>query len=186
MLASLSRMMSSAHQNMIHKKHSCQFLRPLIEQSHLNNTLLSPSHLPVSAATECPLVMKSLSLIGPLGPLENSLCKFSFPSTFLRLAFACSSASTLAVNDAVDAFLIPLLGADTPLDGLGVTLALSTGPSAASCKASAFLRFFFLLDPGAFLRECVRPCPLKRSARLTRRSFSASARGRMVITLSGS
>lgn len=84
-----------------------------------------------------------------------SLC-----SVFARLRRSFCSSSTLAVNIAVPAFLIPTgTGVE---DGVGVLLSFITFPFVADSALEPFstspfisVRFFFrfLLEPGSFFNE---------------------------------
>jgi hypothetical protein len=120
---------------------------------------------------------------------------FSFPPIILRRFFlSLSSPNTRAVRLAVAAFLIPLLEA---LFGVGVEVLLrlfdvdaalgavdpvgSVAGSVDVSVAACFLRFF---EPGAFLREWVRPCSASFWPRAIRRCLSVSFVGRIGIMLS--
>ena len=103
--------------------------------------------------------MKSLPLFLPsLDSLVNRLLIFSLPPiNFFLFLRSLSSSKTFAVSDAVAAFLIPVfvVGVDMPLRLLVVFPAPVASGSFVESPLTFFLRFF---EPGAFLRECVRPC----------------------------
>lgn len=130
-----------------------------------------------------PLVMKS-PVPFAFPSLEDSfvkrLCKFSLvPTIFLFFLRSFSSSRTRAVSIAVAAFLIPLFD-DAVVFGVGVDVLLraavvvagsgcwwcarllavealpmmGSGSCAMESPVAFFLRF---LEPGAFLREWVRP-----------------------------
>ena len=119
---------------------------------------------------ENPLVMKSLPLAAP--SFEPSFLEYRLLMVelwviiFRRFFFSFSSARTRAVSEEVAAFFIPLTGAllrtgvEVWLRSLGSVDVLDASAPVASLVLAAvasacFLRFF---EPGAFLRECVRPC----------------------------
>lgn len=71
---------------------------------------------------------------------------------------------------AVAGFFIPLFGVDVDVLGFDC-LTGSSLLAVAVAVAAVFLRF---LDPGDFLRECVRPCSASLRPRAIRRCLSAS------------
>jgi protein kinase C substrate 80K-H len=137
---------------------------------------------------ENPRVMKSAPLAAP-SFLENRLLIFSFSRIiFRRFFFSFSSASTRAVSEEVAAFLIPLLDAlfatavEVLLLLLGSDDCLEASELAsAALSVACFLRFF---EPGAFLRECVRPCSASLCPRAMSRCLSASFVVRIDMTFS--
>lgn len=153
----------------------------------LNNYFLA------AAGRLYPLVMKSVFLAWPslVSFVKRLLILSLVPSIFRRFFFSFSSSSTRAVSNAVAAFLIPL---EPPGVGVDVLLRLAVAlvdfsvgfgslpASAASPFAAFFLRFF---EPGAFFKECVRPCSASLCPRSMSCCLSASFVGRMGITLSG-
>lgn len=138
-----------------------------------------------------PLVMKSPLFFAPSFSLEKRLSKLSLPASFRRFFFSSCSCSTRDVSVAVDAFLIlfpeaPGVGVDVLLRLLlaGTELAVSTvllGASAVFSTAAFFLRF---LDPGAFLREWVKPCSASLWPRAIKRCLSSSLNAKMGMMLS--
>lgn len=172
-----------------------------IEAKTLHSGLMSTSaqqkdSTPSGHDIENPLVMKSLFLDPPVF-LENRLSRFSFPPIiFRRFFFSFSSANTRAVSEEVAAFLIPLpeavLGTDVEVllrfleseDCLGTTKpagSMVPGASATPSAVAFFLRFF---EPGAFLRECVRPCSASFWPRAIRRCLSSFLVVRMLMMFS--
>lgn len=115
-----------------------------------------------------PRVMKSPEPFLPES-LVNRLCRFSFVPAFRFFLRSFSSSRTRAVSMAVAGFFIPVFGVDVP-DGLAC-LTGSDPLASALAVAAFFLRFF---DPGAFFRECVRPCSASLTPRAIRRCLSAS------------
>lgn len=140
--------------------------------------------------------MKS-RFLDPPSFFVKRLSRFSFPPIiFRRFFFSFSSANTRAVSEEVAAFLIPLLeavlgtGVEVLLRLLGSEDCLGTtnpagsmvpGASATPSAEAFFLRFF---EPGAFLRECVRPCSASLWPRAIRRSLSSFLVVRMLMILS--
>ena len=116
---------------------------------------------------------------------ENSAFKFSLGAVFLRLLRPSCSAKTLAVSAAVSSFLMAFDGGSN-LDSFNG----KPGPATPSVlvAASGFLLdwvcFLFLLEPGAFFRECVRPSDWSFDNRSRSRSLSVGDTGRMGITFS--
>lgn len=94
-----------------------------------------------------PRVIKSPEPLLPES-FVNRLCRFSFVPALRFFLRSFSSSRTRAVSMAVAGFFIP------PLVDVGFVLA-DSDPLASVAAAAFFLRFF---DPGAFLRECERPC----------------------------
>lgn len=123
----------------------------------------------------------------PAMPLldENRPFKFSLDAIFLRLLRSSCSTRTLAVSAAVSSFLMASDEVSGPafLDGkLGP--ATSSILSAASVSLLGRVCFLFLLEPGVFFRECVRPSDSSFDNRSRRRSLSAADTGRIGITFS--
>lgn len=137
-------------------------------------------YLRAEAGIENPRVIKS-PFAPPFLSFVNKLSIFSLrPIIFRFLFFSFSSFKTRAVSEAVAEFLIPLAA---PFDfdaDMAVAAAVPLGAS-VELSVACFLRF---LEPGAFLRECVRPCSASLAPRAIRRSLSASFVGRMVMMLS--
>lgn len=138
------------------------------------------NYLRAEAGIENPRVIKS-PFAPPFLSFVNKLSIFSLrPIIFRFLFFSFSSFKTRAVSEAVAEFLIPLAA---PFDfdaDVAVAVVVPLGAS-VEFSVACFLRF---LEPGAFLRECVRPCSASLAPRAIRRSLSASFVGRMVIMLS--
>lgn len=146
------------------------------------------------AGIENPLDIKSVPIFSVVAD-ENKLFKLVLAPSFLRLLRSFSSSRTLAVKDAVAAFLIPPLGVAVPLPGCGVagfcnslvawtSVTVTVGTESTTDRASPCF-FRFLPDPGAFFKQCVRPCSFSLLVRVTRRAASVVENGRIEITLSG-
>lgn len=125
----------------------------------LSKTKRQDNHLFAPAGILNPLVIKSLPPFFPsLDSWVNRLLMFSLPPiNFFLFLRSFSSSKTFAVSDAVAAFLIPVfvVGVDVPPRLLVVFPAPAASGSFVDSPLAFFLRFF---EPGAFFRECVRPC----------------------------
>lgn len=88
------------------------------------------------------------------------------PPIFRRFFFSSCSPNTRAVNFAVAGFLIPFPGVGVEVllrlvVACALVLSVETADSVVavvSADASAAAFFFRFLEPGAFLREWVKPC----------------------------
>lgn len=124
----------------------------------------------------------------PAMPLldENRPFKFSLGAVFLRLLRSSCSAKTLAVSAAVSSFLMASDGVSNldSFDGSRPGAATPSILSAASGFLLGWVCFLFLLEPGAFFRECVRPSDWSFDNRSRSRSLSVGDTGRMGITFS--
>lgn len=116
--------------------------------------------------------MKSMCFSSIPFLFENKLLTLSLAPNFLLLFRSSCSASTLVVKDAVSWFLILLSDFDAGFSDEFVT---STSEGASSTVAVFLL---FLLLPGLFFRECVRPCSFSVWMRCSSRSFSVWDVGR--------
>lgn len=149
------------------------------------------NHLRAAVGMLKPLVMKSPLFFAPSFSLEKRLSKFSLPISFRRFFFSSCSCNTRDVSDAVEAFLILWpedagVGVDVLLrlllaDTEPAVSAVLLGASAVFSVAACFLRF---LDPGTFLRECVKPCSASLWPRAIRRCLSSSLGARIGMMLS--
>lgn len=154
---------------------------------HYNYKIIA--HFLPAVGSENPLVIKSSFFGFPSFEFfVKRLPRFSFmPIIFLLLFFSFSSSSTRAVSFAVAACLIPF-GAP----GVGVDVLLRLVPvlcsfcaRGASSAGSPLPGFFFrFLEPGAFLREWVRPDSDSLCDRARRLCLSESLVGRIGMTLS--
>ena len=146
---------------------------------------------------EKPLVMKSTCFSSIPFLFENKLFTLSFAPSFLRLFLSSCSASTLAVRDAVSAFLMLLSGFSLFACVLGpaflvlfsgflpfISVLDSTGRSVTVASLTVAVFFLFLPEPGAFFNECVRPWDLRLSMRCSRRSLSVWETGRIGMMFS--
>lgn len=93
--------------------------------------------------------MKSPFFLGTPLSEEKRLLRLSFAPSFRRLCFSFSSSRTLAVSEAVAAFLMPPLGAGVVPWGRGICV---EGIEVSAEPVSAFF-LRFLPDPEAFFRE---------------------------------
>lgn len=134
---------------------------------------------------ENPRVMKSDCLAAMPLLEENSPFKFSLGAIFRRLLRSACSTRTLAVSAAVSSFLMASDEVSIPVSvggrlGMAVSSILSASASASLLGRACFR---FLLEPGAFFRECVRPSDCNFDNRSRRRSLSVDETGRIGIML---
>ena len=117
---------------------------------------------------------------------ENRPFKFSLGANFRRLLRSSCSARTLAVSAAVSWFFIASDEVSVPVCFGGRLGPAVSSVLLASASASLLGRavFRFLLEPGIFFRECVRPSDCSFVNRSRRRSLSIVDTGRIGIMFS--